>query len=158
MQPGGAHNFLAQLVGDWSGTMRLWLEPGQLTDEQPTAGSVRSILGGRFVLHEYSGVVGDTPASGLAIHGYDLAEQRFVTAWVDSWHNGTAIMLSCGDPAAWPGPASVLGSYPDGQGGPRWGWRTLVELPGSESLMITHYNITPEGEEAKAVEWDYKRA
>jgi hypothetical protein len=52
---------------------------------------------------------------------------------------------------------SVLGKYGDGQGGPDWGWRTEVEVKGKDELVITHYNIPPQEEEAKAVEIQYKR-
>jgi hypothetical protein len=157
-QPGGTHFFLAQLAGTWIGTSRTWFEPDQLADESPISGTIRSVLGGRFLLHEYEGVLCGQRVEGIALHGYDLAEERFLTAWVDSCHNGSTIMLSAGERGAWPGPASVLGSYPDGQGGPRWGWRTTVDLPEPDRLLITHYNITPDGSESKAVEWDYRRA
>jgi hypothetical protein len=48
---------------------------------------------------------------------------------------------------------SVLGHY----GVPPWGWRTQVEFPSPDRLLITHFNITPQGGESKAVEIDYRR-
>jgi hypothetical protein len=156
-QPGGAHYFLAQLAGDWQGTARTWFEPDQLADVSPVQGQFRVALGGRLAVHEYTGLIEGQPFSGIALHGFDLAENRFVTAWADSCHNGTAIMFSEGERGQWPGTASVLGSYPDGQGGPRWGWRTTLELPEPDHLLVRHYNITPAGEEALGVEFDYRR-
>jgi hypothetical protein len=46
----------------------------------------------------------------------------------------------------------VTGSYPDPNGGPDWNWRTEVELVDKDHLLITAYNISPEGGEDKATE------
>jgi hypothetical protein len=157
LRPGGAHHFLAQLTGQWAGTARTWFEPDELADASPVNGCIRPVLGGGFVLHEYESSLEGAAFSGIALCGYDLAEGRFVTAWVDSFHNGTALMCSTGPAGGWPGACSVLGSYPDGAGGPRWGWRTELELASPDRLRLRHYNVPPGGAEALAVEFDYRR-
>jgi hypothetical protein len=82
--------------------------------------------------------------------------QRYEAAWVDSGHNGTAIMFSESEPTQ-TGPVNVLGTYGGHDGGETWGWRTELEFPQDDRLLITMYNITPQGQEAKAVEFDYAR-
>lgn len=156
--PGGAHHFLARLEGEWSGSSRLWFEPGELADESPVQGSIRLVLGGRFALHEYANTIDQRRVEGIMLIGYDLGTQRFEVAWVDSFHNGTRIMLSKGETKAAVDALSVLGSYSDGQGGPDWGWRSAIELTESGELLLRHFNITPQGEEALAVEFAYHRA
>ena len=47
---------------------------------------------------------------------------------------------------------SVLGSYPDPTGGPDWGWRTAVDLLDGDHLLMSAYNIIPDGDEVKAIE------
>ncbi|MCF0061454.1 DUF1579 domain-containing protein [Dyadobacter chenwenxiniae] len=151
----GVHQQLQSLIGNWKGTTKTWFEPGVLADESPMEGTIRSILGGRFVLHEYKGSLTDQSFEGIAIYGYDVPNNNFQSAWIDSIHMGTRIMLSSGAPTA--SGFSVLGSY----GGPDipapWGWRTTVVLPDNDNLIITAYNISPEGQEDKATETVYKR-
>lgn len=151
--PGGPHHRLAQLVGAWAGTARTWFEPGVLADESPIEGTIRPALDGRFAIHEYRGSLKGKPLSGLALHGYHIDLEQFETAWVDSFHTGTSIMLSTGTGAP---QMAVLGHY-SVPGGEPWGWRTEIDVPDADHLVITHYNITPDGQEAKAVEIRYTR-
>jgi hypothetical protein len=151
----GPHALLATFVGDWVGTTRTWFTPDGLVDESETAGTVRSVLGGRFVVHEYRGSLVGEEMEGRATLGFDLARNRFVCAWVDSAHNGTAVMLSEGE-AEVTEDVSVLGSYDAGEG-PPWGWRTTFARPSPDELVISHFNIPPGGEEYLGVETRYSR-
>ena len=150
-----AHRLLARMEGSWKGTARTWFEPGKLADTSPIAGVVRPVLEGRYVLHEYEGTLTGSRMLGWALFGHDLQRKVYTMAWVDTCHMGTGTMLSegaDGDADSF----SVLGSYADPSGGPDWGWRTLVNV--RDGLVITHFNITPAGEEAPGVEIVYRRA
>lgn len=149
-QSGSPHHFLAQLVGGWVGTSKLWVEPDVLTDESPVQGSIQLVLGGRFALYLYQGSVEGEPQQGIFMVGYNTLSDQYEASWVDSYHNNTAIMFCVG--SAKDNGFSVLGGYPDPNGGPDWGWRTEVELIDHDHLVITAYNIAPEGGEAKATE------
>ena len=76
-------------------------------------------------------------------------------AWVDSVHNGTAVMLSEGEPGA-TDTISVLGSYDVGDGS-RWGWRTTFAQPSDDEFVISHFNIPPGVDEYLGVETRYRR-
>ncbi|MEQ1798334.1 MAG: DUF1579 domain-containing protein [Lacibacter sp.] len=153
----GKHFLLNKLTGNWEGITKTWFEPDTIADESAISGTMRPILDGRFILHEYKGSFGGKALEGIAIFGYNLELEKFQCAWIDSFHNGSAIMFSEGvrkDPAF-----SMLGSYfyvtPEFE--QKWGWRTEIDLVNDDEVKITAYNISPEGSESKATETVYTR-
>jgi hypothetical protein len=149
------HQFLRSLEGEWRGMAKTYFEPGVLGDESEWRGTIRPILGGLYMLHEYQGQSDDKPHLGKAIIGYSANYRRYEMAWVDTHHNGAAIMFATGaqdDPRP-----SVLGSYPAGDGSPDWGWRTEFVVRDENTIVVNAYNITPAGDEALAIETVYQR-
>ena len=151
----GHHSQLARLTGSWEGIARTWFEKDVLADESPVSGTITSILDGRFLLHQYKGSMGDKPLAGLAIIGYSFDYERYQTAWIDSFHMGTGILFSEG--IATESGHSVTGSYGGISMPEPWGWRTELTVVDDNNIILTAYNVSPEGEEAKATEAVYKR-
>ena len=140
---------LASMAGEWRGRYRLYLEPGKLTAESDTTATVTPVLDGRFTRIAYDWTVDDARQLGeflVAAPG----NARLTASWVDTWHNGDAILFCESD-----GPDAVLGRY--GPDDDPWRWRTTFAVEEGGELAITAWNVTPSGEAAVATEARYRR-
>ncbi len=149
------HRLLLNLVGEWTGEAKTWLDPAAAPDSSPWRARIRAALDGRFVVQEYEGTLNGEPLCGMVVWGHNNSAGRFTAAWVDTFHMGTGTMYCEGEALA-DGGFWVLGHYPDGEGG-TWGWRTEVRLLGDQ-LGIKMFNISPGGQEDPAVETIFRRA
>jgi len=138
---------LASLIGDWSGTNRLFFQPGELAEESATSGWLRGAVDGRAVVHEYRWTFEGAAHSGLAL--VTSTDDGFQASWVDTFHTAGSIMSMAPVPAETG--VVVQGSYPAGDG-PDWGWRIRWSKPADAELLVEMWNIPPDGDPGLSVE------
>lgn len=151
----GIHYQLNLLAGEWQGITRTWFEPDKLADESPMKAKMTPVLEGRFMLFEYEGSLTGKRFDGIAIIGFSINSDKYQMAWIDSFHMGTEIMHCEGRSVG--KLFSVIGNYGAPQFPEPWGWRTEIDLRDADTMVVTAYNITPSGEEAKATETIFSR-
>lgn len=142
-------------TGAWMGRYKLWFTPTDPAIECETSAVVEGAIGERFLSVRYEWEYDGKPQVGGLVLGDDPAAQECAGFWADTFHNGHR-MVPCTGAIVLAGAVSVLASYA-APPGPDWGWRTELELADAETFVMRAYNITPDGDEALAVDATYRR-
>lgn len=150
-----ARTQLSSLVGEWVGTNRVWLMPGEPVRESATAVSIALAARDGFVTFRYTWADEGQPQDGLLIVRNTAAPGGTDMVWLDSWHTGGQFMVFQSE-ADRDGRISALTSYP-APPGPDWGWRIELAAETSDEFVIRMYNIPPGENEMLAVEARYGR-
>jgi hypothetical protein len=110
-KPGDNHKVLADMVGSWNYTVKMWMDPtpGAKPEESKGTAVRKSIMGGRYFVTDVSGQM-EMPGpdgkkkemdfKGMSIEAYDNIKKKFVSTWIDNM--STMVMMAEGtyDPAA----------------------------------------------------------
>lgn len=84
MKPGPAHERLAELVGKYDTTMRMWMAPGQPPMEAQGSSEFAWFAEGKWLQESWSMPMMGMPSKGLTVLGYDNFKERYVWTKVDS--------------------------------------------------------------------------
>jgi hypothetical protein len=100
------HKLLADLVGTWGYTVKMWMNPDPNAKPEESKGTAvrKSMMDGRFFVVDVTGKM-EMPGAdgkkkemtfkGMGIDGYDNVKKKFVGTWMDNM--GTGVMMSEGD-------------------------------------------------------------
>jgi len=90
MTPGPMHEMLAQGAGEWTGDIKMWMDPNQPPTESKGISVIKPILGGRYFEGTHTSSFNGMEMNGRDITGYDNCKQKFFSTWIDNF--GTGIM------------------------------------------------------------------
>ena len=156
------HQLLAELAGDWTNEVKMWMAPGAPPLVSKGTCSRKAIMGGRYFVADFKGTIKmpdekgqlkDAPFEGTSLEGYDNAKKKFVSTWADNM--GTGIMMSEGDYD----PATKTFTYTaevEMTSGVKTKVRELVKIIDQDHHVFEYYDNS-NGADAKTMEISYAR-
>ena len=158
--PNEKHKLLESLVGDWTYTVTMRMQPDAPAQESSGTNSNKMIMGGRFLQQEVKGSMdmgGKTqPFNGLGIIGYDNIGQEYKGIWIDDM--ATGMMSSVGHYDAKTKILSDKGTYSCPMTGKKdTPFLSELKFIDNDNYSYSMYTADNAGKEFKSMEITYKR-
>jgi hypothetical protein len=162
-QPAAPHKLLATLEGEWTQTMRLFIEPGQPPVESAGTARYRVILGGRYIQEDVRVQVNGETVEWTALYGYDNAKRTFTAVWADN--RSTSLDTAQSEPTSAPAaentpataslslpaaPIRFRGIHEDAGAREPFIWSITIESP--DRSIIEMFEVSPDGTETRVMQ------
>ena len=152
--PGEPHKLFATLAGTWTTHTKEWMEPTTPPVESTGTASMKMLLDGRFLYHNFNGLMMGQPFSGIGIEAYDNITKKYVSTWIDSLTTGILIMEGAATPD---GKTIVLRGSQVEPGGGKVMHRAIWKILDANNQTFELYGTRGRGKEMKLLEIVYTR-
>lgn len=155
-RPGDAQKTLEPMVGSFTYTSKMWMDPKGKPMEAKGTSENKWILGGRFVQQTVKGTVMGQEFEGMGLLAYDSFKEEYQSIWIDNMTTG--IMSTFG-----PGPANAKlmkasGTFSSAMDNDKNApIRTETKVVSKNEHIYTMFGKGKDGKEFKAMELTYKR-
>ncbi|NIM58166.1 MAG: DUF1579 domain-containing protein [Candidatus Aminicenantes bacterium] len=149
------HAFFKNFVGEWDVQTTAWMQPGAEPVTAKNTSKADLILGGRFLKTKFKGNMFGQPFEGLQIVGYDNAQKKYISFWIDNSSTGFFLMSGTRDESG-----KVLtdtGEWPDPLTGEIIKTRAVTKVISKDEFIYELYMTGPDGIEFRSMENQYKR-
>jgi hypothetical protein len=156
------HKLLAATAGNWSYTVKMWMDPKANPSDSTGTAVRKAIMDGRFVTGEHSGKfkmpgadgkMKDMNFKGISLDGFDNVKQKFVSTWIDNM--GTGVMFLDGTYDASTKTFTYTGEY-EAMPGMKSKVREVIKCADKDHMNMEYYEDRGQGE-TKAMEINYTR-
>jgi hypothetical protein len=154
-QPGEFHELLKNFVGTWSAEVTMWMNPGSPPVLSKGKATFEQIFEGRYIVGDYLGEFMGAPFKGKSIIGYDNAQKKFFSFWIDNYSTGNLMSAGKYDPEK--KKFHFLASMFDPLSGQDMEMREEAYFASKDVYISTTYAKPKGGEEFKNMEIKYTR-
>ena len=152
--PGGNHEFMARMEGDWSYTSKVWMDPTQPPMDSSGTSKKKMILGGRYLQEKTTGSMMGMEFSGIATTSYDNVGEEWTSTWVDSM--STAMAIAKGQREG--DTITMHGEYLEPMSKQMMKVRQVLHVIDDDNHTFEYFMTIPGVPEMKSMEMHYVRA
>ncbi len=154
--PGEHHQHIAKFEGTWNAKAKNWMAPDAPPMESEGKSVNTMMLGGRFLMINYTGTMMNMPFEGIGIEGFDKGGQKHTSYWMDNF--GTTVMYMEGTCSKDDMSTNMTGTFKDPVTGQTKAYRTVSRWASPTQVVWEMYEKTPDGKEFKNMEITYTKA
>ncbi len=143
------HVYMRNFTGEWNVTTTSWMQPGAPPSKNSGTSKGELVLGGRYLMMKYEGLMFGRPFEGIQIIGYDNQQRKYVSFWIDNM--GTAFYFTTGTREAGANTIDETGVWPDPMGGSSK-VRSVTRLMSPDEFTYELYMVGSDGGEFKSLE------
>ena len=153
--PGEMHKWLEKTNGSWEAELSVWMDPSAPPEKSKATMVQSSILGGRYVVGKFSGIIFKLPTEGQSTMSYDNGKKMFVSTWIDN--QSTGIVYMSGNYDEQTKTLNLSGYQTDFMTGKDTNIREELTLIDDDSYTMTMFGPGMDGKEMKMMQGTYKR-
>lgn len=152
-KPGAQHQKLAAQVGTWDAVIES-IGPDGKPSQSKGVSEAKLLIGGLWLVEEFTSDFGGMAFQGHGITGYDVAKGKYVTTWVDSMITSFLVLEGNYDKD---GKAlTMTGTGVDGEGKPAH-YRNVTTWKDADTYVFDMYVTGADGKEMPALKITYSR-
>ncbi|MEO6708058.1 MAG: DUF1579 domain-containing protein [Planctomycetota bacterium] len=147
------HTQLKKMVGSWDATVTCTM-PGKPSTTSSGKAEYKAV-GDTWVESDFTGEMDGMRFTGHGIDGFDTAENKYVSIWVDSMSTELHKFEGTGDAGGTT--TTRTGECKDPETGKMVKQRSVTEMKDNDSMTFRMFTAGPDGKEVEAMKIDYKR-
>ena len=152
--PGPEHAQMQRMAGTWSVQAKCWMKPELPAEEWTGTAEVRPILGGRFVVEDFTGVMSMGPFHGHGMLGFNNTTKEWEHIWLDDMSTG--MIVSRGESQG--NGASLHATFKCPANGEQVSSRLVLKSTGDDERTVDMFTTTPGKPEYLSMSLVYTRS
>lgn len=90
--PGEQHALMAKDNGSWAEDMTYWEHAGAEPSKMTMTAESKMIMGGKYQEMTHKGELYGMPFEGISTFGYNNAEEKYISTWIDNMSTGITVL------------------------------------------------------------------